>query len=379
MSGLRVIEENNNVILHIENGNGGALIGPLTVTENGTYTAEQGLAYNPVNVDVKTIFDETGAITLDNNNFKFKCTDLTYDLTSVFGFTYNEDISRGLSMFDKVRNVHFKKCTNIGDYAFAGCEGLRTVGYANDIVSYPIKRIGINAFSGCRTLTDIGNILVNVEKIDKNAFNNCSMLSRDLTANNLIELGDNAFMRSGINGFTSTSLKKMGEGVFKNDYIESISLHNINIDSVEEIKKEVFYNCIGLRTVSLQSCKKIGARAFYNCKSTFYEIKLPSILSEEDNIQNEYGISGTAFEKCNHLMRILLPRHAVCLLEEPFDVTFADCLVYTRDASDSGWGRYDGYGVFVPADMIQTYLDNEKWNPNNALVGKIFDIGEILY
>lgn len=140
---------------------GGAepIIEPLSVTENGTYTAPDGVhGYSPVTVNVKSggTSDEVSALlmntltTLDNSN-----------VTSLR--------TRACQGATKLERVNLPSVASLGSYAFYQCSGLVTA------VMPKLTSVATQTFYGCTKLqhADCGNL----GNIPAQTFNACSALT----------------------------------------------------------------------------------------------------------------------------------------------------------------------------------------------------------
>lgn len=94
--------------------------------------------------------------------------------------------------------------------------------------------------------------------------------------------------------YKGESVISIGEGAFKNTSIEEISLPK----SIEEIKKQAFYNCTSLRKIIIpENVTAIRGEAFAKCTS-LKSVNLNEGLKE---------IRGGAFKECEKLYAIELP------------------------------------------------------------------------
>ena len=242
--------------------------------------------------------------------------------------------------------------TSIGDYAFSGCEKVKSVDIPGSI-----KTIGGCAFTGCG-LTDL-NIPNGVEKIKYWAFNSCKALTAAWIPNSVTSIGEKAFadcteltslripgslklyedeflcskckkltevqiegeMSKGLRGGLKYSFrdtpwwKSFGDMVIIDHVFISYEGDDATVtipDDVTEIEREAFYyNSIPESIIIPDSVKQIGTAAFAGC-SSLKEIKIPEGITV---------IEGSLFADCRSLVSIKLPSG----LTEIEDSAFSDC------------------------------------------------------
>ena len=252
----------------------------------------------------------------------FGCTKLTKaefsSVESICGIYFNGNYSNPLFLAKhlyingaEVANLIIpSNVTSIGQYAFAGCDGLATVSIGNNVTS-----IGHHAFAGCDGLAtvSIGN---NVATIGGEAFANCINLNSVTIPNSVTSIENEAF--AGCSGLSSiyfgNGLTSIGYGAWtdctniNNIYISDIAawlnisgplpnrLYNTHIYlNNEEITNLIipygvksigdgFNGCSSLTSVTIpSSVTSIGWNAFYCCPNlvtVVVDIKIP--LSDLD-------------------------------------------------------------------------------------------------
>ena len=131
--------------------------------------------------------------------------------------------------------------TEIADYALTEGRGSRGL----EMVTLPstIKKIGLNAFANCSSLTDVV-MGEGIDTIASNAFSRCTMLQ----------------------GVTlPQSLKHIGSGAFS----QCKAITNVVIpDNVDELGEQCFYMCTDLETLVVgNKVKVIPPMAFQECSS----------------------------------------------------------------------------------------------------------------
>ena len=174
------------------------------------------------------------------------------DYTSFYDYNYYH--STALWAYgDRVTTVIIEAgVTSIGNYAFYGCNRLRSVTIGDNVT-----KIGNFAFFECAGITSltIGN---SVTDIGLAAFSECTRLSSVTIPNSVVRIGNSAFQNSG--------------------NLTSITLGN----SVESIGDLAFFDCRGLGVINLpNSLKTIGDAAFGAC--TFTTITIPSGVTQIGN------------------------------------------------------------------------------------------------
>ncbi len=187
---------------------------------------------------------------------------------------------------------------SIGDYAFSGCSGLKSITMPDNLES-----IGICAFFDCSSLTSI-SIPDSVTSIGRFAFSGCNNLqyhvgerTKFLGNNNnpfiiLIEVEYEMFN----NSFDILYLTKfIGDHAFRG----CINLKSITIaDSVISIGFSAFSGCSSLTSITIpNSVISIDISAFSDC-SSLTSITIPDSVT---------SIGHYAFNKCKSLKSITIP------------------------------------------------------------------------
>lgn len=211
---------------------GGVTVEPLSVAENGTYTAPTGKAYSPVTVNVSGGGTDE-LLLLEQNQLISR----TSTATSIKSYTYY-----GAS---NLQSISLPNATIISQYAFYSCSALKSCNMPNmeavgsyafqnctslEVVNLPqVTSIGPSGFRGCRKISSVNLNPSFIGPIQSFAFQNCtSLVSVDLKLVKQIQesafsgctnLGvivlrknDDICALSNINAFSSTPFASGGTG-----------------------------------------------------------------------------------------------------------------------------------------------------------------------
>lgn len=127
--------------------------------------------------------------------------------------------------------------TEIGTYAFRSCENIISINLEK------VKFIGENAFYNAMTAALVEIDLSSLEKVEKGAFSN-SAISGDVTADNLVEIGDNSFSKVYLNSFTAPKVKSIGVAAF---YKTALMTEFVFGTDLEYIGSYAFLGCTDLK------------------------------------------------------------------------------------------------------------------------------------
>lgn len=171
-------------------------------------------------------------------------------------------------------NVEF-----LGDSAFANCSGLKTVKLPKDLAW-----IGDNCFSGCTKLDfKKGELPKGLIRIGSKAFQNCTNLKQIVVYGNI--LADTETQERGIGTacFSNCKNLKSFKLVKKKIAIRPKKLLEIGeIESIRELKADLFSNCEKLKEVSIGDffIERIDDTIFDGCHGTI-TLKAPKWLYEK--------------------------------------------------------------------------------------------------
>ena len=193
----------------------------LSVTDNGTYTAPTGTAYNPVTVNVPS---------------------------SGGGEAEDGIIERTISGAYSNRTA-----TKIGNYAFYNCSSLTEVSFQN------ATSIGNSAFCYCANLTELS--FPNATYIGSGAFITCAKITKAIFPNVAV-VKDSAFDNcASLSSISFPNATSIGIQCFKG----CISLKEVSFPNVTDIDNYAFSKCTSLSEASFQNIMSIGNAAFSGC------------------------------------------------------------------------------------------------------------------
>ena len=420
----------------ISGGGGGGVIRSLTVTSNGTYTAEGGVdGYSPITVDVpqsvtgyteKDITEGVQIANLSNSAISvgayafYKNTDLeTVNLPNCI-----EVSTEAFKECTHLTTVNLPVCTSIGQSAFYNCSALTTINMPS------VEYIGSTAFSSCSALTSIYlPVCINIsqtafascssltsvdlpvcEYIGNNAFANCKSLNSltlctDVywTISYYSRMLFNTPIMSGIGSIyvrsdtynawiTSTGWSSLSDRFVSVETSDTLlSFSEGTVYGTTNVLKSGFTDYIGVSnndilSVDLSMCRNISDYALKGCTS-LSQVSLPVC---------EY-VAKETFNGCTALTSIDLP---VCT--RIGDNTFANCtslsyvnlpvcnklgtnVFFLADVSFSLILGYSGVvttganpignltKVYVPASLVDLYKSAKNWSEFSS---QIFPISE---
>ncbi len=195
--------------------------------------------------------------------------------------------------------INGNKVTSIGQMAFNGCSGLKSITIPNSITS-----IEMLAFRGCSSLTSI-TIPSSVTHIENSILSRCSSL-----ANLTVEEGNSRYdSRDNCNAIIDTM----------NNMLICGSRNTVIPSSVLSIGKEAFSECNGLTSITIpKGVLSIGEYAFTHCRD------LTSITIPE----GVESIGLAAFNECSSLTNVTIPKSVTSIGDSAFEGCNENLVIY---------------------------------------------------
>ena len=230
--------------------------------------------------------------------------DLENAVEDEFGVKYSKDWKRLLKAPSGLKGEYSIRegVKVIGNNAFSECRSLTNINIPNSVTN-----IGDGAFAGCKLLTKI-DIPDSVTNIGDKAFLRCTLLIKINIPDSVTNIGDKVFgyctLLTKIN--IPDSVTNIGDWTFS----RCTFLTKINIpDSVTNIGNHAFHDCKSLTSIKIpNSVTNIGDHAFYHCES-LTKINIPNSVT---NIGDE------AFSWCNSLTSIKIPNSVTNIGDHAF-------------------------------------------------------------
>ena len=270
--------------------------------------------------------------------------------------------------------------TNIGNYLFSGCSGIKNINIHDSIktiennafyncnslksivIPDSVTSIGDDAFSGCSSLTNvtIGNSVISV---GDGAFSDCSSLTNVTIPDSVISIGDGAF--SDCSSLTNVTIPDSVTCIVSRTFSDCSSLESVTIpSSVTSIGYEAFNNCGSLKSVTIgNSVMNIGDYAFEDCSSltSIYIANMASWCSISGQLDNsKVYIDG---EKLQDMTSIVIPDSVTSIRFEAFygcSALESITLPFVGEKADGSGATHFGY-IFGAS----SYNDNNDYVPES--------------
>lgn len=254
--------------------------------------------------------------------------------------------------------------TNIGEYAFYGYKGLKSV-----------------------TLPD------GITEINRYAFGGCSELKEINMPSQLRYIGANAFSSTAI---TTVVLPEYVREILSGAFAGCSSLTNITIPyGVTTMGDEVFYGCCSLTSVIIpDSVTSIGYSAFYRCDSLtsvtigngatsigYSTFNYCSSLTRVNIGNSVTSIGERAFNYCSALTSVTIPDSVTSIGESAF-YSCSSLTNVTIGNGETSIGKYAFYGCTSLTSVtikgmarIGEYAFNRCNSLTSVTIGKVTSIG----
>ena len=283
----------------------------LNLTVNGAYyfrfkdeAVQQVIAQNwgdGIGIERKKF----NTITSFNNKFQGNTNIQSFKELSLFtGLTKLE--SRAFYGDAALTEIALDNVIDLGSNAFYGCKSLIDVGNISKVQNF-----GSQAFYNCSSLTGISD-LSNAVTIGAGAFRNCTSLEfEDLAMPNLTSLGQVAFENVSIKRISDLGkITQLPAGSGSKNYgkvdilelviipdgittIPNYSFQSYKVlkqvilpESITSVGRSAFSGCSSLSNINLKNVTTLGSSAFYSATS-LTEVKLPSIITIEESALSE--------------------------------------------------------------------------------------------
>lgn len=312
-------------------GDADPVIEPLEITENGTYTAPDGVdGYSPVTVNVPTGGGDDVARSIVNKTITAYSDN---EITTVGKYAFNE--------CNKMKSVNLQNATYVGQYAFNGCSALTDVNLPNT------KTVGGNAFQNCTSLTKLD--LPKATVLNGYLVSGCSSLT-ELNMPNAESGRGFAIAGSKVEHLNLPKFASPGSSVFRN----AESLRTVYMPKLNKLKQFLFMGDTALETVTFPKVESVEGQAMESCSALTY-VDLPICKR----------IVAKGFNKCSSLETLILRKSdAIC--------TLANVSAFTSTPIESGTGY-----VYVPSALVDSYRTAANWSTYANQFRAIEDYPEI--
>lgn len=301
----------------------------LSVTENGSYEAPEGTAYDPVTVEVPNTYtaEDAGKVVVEgalvSQTSRTVTTNDTYDTTT------NNEVVVAVPGPSGSISITQNDTYDVTQYASAVVNvggGSADLGKLIDrsviSINIPtnITEIGVYAFANCIDLASIA-IPANITEIENYAFLGCSGLQNVTLANGINSIKNSAF--SSCSSLSSIILP----------------------DSVTEILQSAFENCSALTSVTLpqnNTLTTLPNRCFMSTALT--SIDIPANIT---------AMGDRALQTSTLRSITLRASSVVQITSNTLYNVPADCAIY------------------VPADLVSSYQSDSSWSSRSAYIQAI--------
>ena len=215
---------------------------------------------------------------------------------------HNNDVYR-----TKIRSIKIGNATNIANYAFAFCYGLKTVTIPRGVTS-----IGNSAFSRCATLESI-TLPDGVTGVGSDIASACGVLKSIIIPKTLSNIGGG--FATGCYSLESITIPSGVTSIGNNAFQDCDCLKTVTIPSgVASIGDTAFSNCDSLENVEMPSgVTSIGTSVFTACKSL-------RSLTISDSITD---ITSGFCSSCDSLATVMIPSGVTSIGSSAFSANYS--------------------------------------------------------
>lgn len=307
------------------------VIEELTVTENGAYTAPEGVdGYSPVTVNVPTGGGDDVARSIVNK--------------TITAYSDNEITAVGAHAFNgcnKMTSVNLQNATSVGAYAFKGCSALTDVNVPEATTANE------GAFQNCTSLTRLD--LPKLNALSGYFVNGCSSLV-ELNVPKAVTGKGYAITGSKVEHLNLPEFANPGSSVFRG----ATSLRTVYMPKLDKLEQFLFMGDTALENVTFPKVASVASQAMESCSALTY-VDLPICKR----------IDAKGFNKCSSLETLILRRSdAIC--------TLANVSAFTSTPIASGTGY-----VYVPSALVDSYRTATNWSTYANQFRAIEDYPEI--
>lgn len=335
---------------------------PLSVTQNGTYTATTGHAYSPVTVNVSG----GGGSSASKKQINF----IDYDGTIVESYTATEWQSvtalpsnpshtgltaQGWNWTKAQIDAQLTAVPN-GD-VWVGQMYITTSGDTEIDVSF----VDSTRLSPYLTCAVNGTITIDWGDNSTSTVTGTSLTSRKDTQHIYASTGDYTItihVESGSWAFYGTavySLLHNNSGTANVNRVYSNCVQNVRIGADASIGSNAFYNCYSLASVTIPSAS-IGSSAFYNCYS-LASLTIPSA-----------SIGSNAFCYCYSLASLTIPSGVTSIGNSAFSGCYGMAEYHIKPTTPPTLGTtvfgniQSGCVIYVPSTSLTAYQEATNWS-----------------